>query len=27
MLPAAEQAGVTIVRFPGGAWGDNNKPN
>lgn len=24
MMPAAEQAGVTIVRFPGGAWGDNN---
>ncbi|MDO9348182.1 MAG: hypothetical protein Q7T47_02770, partial [Anaerolineales bacterium] len=24
MMPAAEQSGVTIVRFPGGAWGDNN---
>ncbi len=24
-LPLAEQAGITILRYPGGAWGDNNK--
>ena len=24
-LPLAEQAGVTILRYPGGAWGDNNE--
>jgi hypothetical protein len=24
-LPLAEQAGITIVRYPGGAWGDNNE--
>jgi hypothetical protein len=23
-LPLAEQSGVTILRYPGGAWGDNN---
>lgn len=24
MLPAAYESGVTIIRFPGGAWGDRN---
>lgn len=24
MLPAAFESGVTIIRFPGGAWGDRN---
>ena len=24
-LPLAEQAGITIIRYPGGAWGDNNE--
>jgi hypothetical protein len=24
-LPLAEQAGVTAIRYPGGAWGDNNE--
>ncbi len=23
-LPLAEQSGVSILRYPGGAWGDNN---
>jgi hypothetical protein len=24
-LPLAETSGVTVLRYPGGAWGDNNK--
>ena len=24
MMPATEQAGITVVRWPGGSWGDRN---